>query len=42
VTFVGGGGHIRITATTQEDKTALELETREWDYDVRQFMRKVA
>jgi hypothetical protein len=41
-TFVGGGGHVRITATTGEPKTSIELVTREWDYDVKQFMRKVA
>jgi hypothetical protein len=42
VAFAGGGGHIRITATAAEDKTAIELVTREWDYDVKQFMRKIA
>jgi hypothetical protein len=41
-TFVGGGGHVRITATVAESKTALKLETREWDYDVKQFVRKIA
>jgi len=40
--FVGGGRHVRITAATGEPKTDVELVTREWDYDVEQFMRKVA
>ena len=40
--FVGGGGHVRITATAAESSTALELETCEWDYDVKQFVRKIA
>jgi hypothetical protein len=40
--FVGGGGHVRITATAAEPKTEIELVTREWDYDVKQFMRKIA
>ena len=41
-TFVGGGGHIAITATAGEPKTDIELVTREWDYDVKRFMRKIA
>jgi hypothetical protein len=41
-TFVGGGGHVQITATGQAPKTSIELVTREWDYDVKQFMRKIA
>lgn len=41
-TFVGGGGHVRITVAAGEPKTAIELVTREWDYDVKQFMRKIA
>jgi hypothetical protein len=40
--FVGGGGHVRVTATDGAPKTAIELETREWDYDVKQFVRKIA
>jgi hypothetical protein len=40
--FVGGGGHIRIAAAGTENRTAIELETREWDYDVKQYMRTVA
>ena len=38
--FEGGGGFVRVTATTGE-KTDVELETREWDYHVKQFMRKL-
>ena len=39
--FEGGGGHVCVTASSG-DKTTLELETREWDYHVRQFMRHIA
>ena len=42
VSFEGGGGHVTVTANTQDKETTLELETREWDYHVRQFMRKIA
>jgi glucokinase len=42
VTFSGGGGHVTVTAGTEENKTVVELETREWDYQVRQFIHKIA
>ena len=38
--FQGGGGHITVTAEPGA-KTTLELETREWDYAVEQFMVRV-
>jgi hypothetical protein len=41
VTLQGGGGHVSVVACPG-DKTTLELETREWDYPVRQFMSKVS
>lgn len=41
--FQGGGGHVAVTACPEEspNKTTVELETREWDYAVRQFMSQV-
>ena len=41
VYFEGGGGFVRITAN-ETDPTEVELETREWDYDVKAFMKKIA
>jgi len=38
--FQGGGGHIAVTAQPGAE-TTLELETREWDYAVQQFMARV-
>jgi hypothetical protein len=38
--FQGGGGYVAITAQPG-DKTTLDLETREWDWAVRQFMAEV-
>ena len=38
--FVGGGGHVLVTTNTGE-KTTVELETREWDYDAKRFMRQI-
>lgn len=42
--FTGGGGHVAVTVSPAEasnKKTTVELETREWDYAVQQFMSKV-
>lgn len=41
VTFEGGGGYVSVTASQQEGKTEVELETREWDYHVQKFMGQV-
>ncbi|MGE3538124.1 MAG: hypothetical protein AB7N91_11905 [Candidatus Tectimicrobiota bacterium] len=38
--FEGGGGHIALT-THPGASTTVELETREWDYAVQQFMVRV-
>ncbi len=35
--FEGGGGHV-LVSVTGEHPTALELETREWDRQVSQFI----
>ena len=42
VYFEGGGGYVSVTASVGENRTTVDLETREWDYHVRQFMRAVA
>ena len=41
VTFIGGGGHVSVTASEGEDRTEVTLETREWDHQVKTFMRRV-
>jgi hypothetical protein len=41
VTFTGGGGHVTVTASSEEKVTDVRLETREWDYHVKQFMREI-
>lgn len=40
-TFEGGGGHVAISITAG-DKAEVELVTREYDYDVKRFIREVA
>jgi hypothetical protein len=40
--FSGGGGHVSVTIDTKEgEQNVVDLETREWDHQVRQFMKKL-
>jgi hypothetical protein len=39
--FVGGGGHVTMTLK-DEDPVSVELETREWDAQVEEFMDRIA
>jgi hypothetical protein len=41
VLFEGGGGHVFFRACEKYGGMEVELETREWDCQVKQFMRKV-
>jgi hypothetical protein len=41
VTMQGGGGHVSVLACAEGKKTTLDVETREWDYAVRQFVQEV-
>lgn len=42
LSFEGGGGHVTVTTARCEPKyTDVDLETREWDYQVQQFMEKL-
>ena len=41
-TFEGGGGSVVVTACTEEKGTSVELESREWDYQVKQFAGKLS
>lgn len=42
IDFTGGGGHVTVAANTNKEKTTVDLETREWDFHVRQFMHEIA
>jgi hypothetical protein len=37
LTLAGGGGHVTVTVS-EGDKTAVDVETQEWDYQVKEFM----
>lgn len=39
--FTGGGGHLSIFARKTDRGSEIEIETREWDYQARQFLEKV-
>ena len=41
VFFEGGGGHVSVTVVEEENKRSVEVETREWEYQVKQFMGKL-
>jgi hypothetical protein len=37
--FEGGGGHVTVSAARcKPESTAVELETREWDYHAKRFI----
>jgi hypothetical protein len=40
VNFIGGGGHVDIV-TCEGDQTEIELDTREWETQVKEFMREI-
>lgn len=37
----GGGGGVRVTACVEGKQTSLELESREWDFQVKEFINKI-
>jgi hypothetical protein len=37
ISLVGGGGHVTVTVT-EGDKTSVDVETQEWDYQVKGFI----
>jgi len=41
VSYIGGGGHVKLSCCKGEGKNVVEIETREWDLMVKKFMRKI-
>jgi hypothetical protein len=43
VHFTLAGGHVQVVATPISDgrKTDVDVQTREWEYDVKRFMTKL-
>jgi len=40
-TFAGAGGHVTINISEEGDRTDVDLETREWDFQVKKFMERL-
>ena len=38
VTFEGGGGSVSVSITVEGKQTSVELTSREWDYQVKEFV----
>ena len=39
--FEGGGGGVQVTACIDGTQTSVEMESQEWDYQVKQFIGKI-
>jgi hypothetical protein len=39
--FEGGGGYVFVQVCEKEKGTEVDLESREWEYQVKQFMGKI-
>ena len=42
VTFEGGGGGVSVATCIEDDKTAVEITSREWDYQAKEFLEKIS
>jgi len=38
--LVGGGGHIRVSVAGS-GRAEVDVETREWDYQVKEFLQRI-
>ena len=41
VEFEGGGGGVAVTASVEGKGSKVGLESREWDYQVKEFIQKI-
>ena len=39
--FEGGGGSVSISASIKDKKTAVEIVSKEWDFQVQEFIEKI-
>ena len=37
--FTGGGGFVLVHAKPKDKGSEIDIQTREWDYDARRFLR---
>jgi hypothetical protein len=41
VDFEGGGGYVSVTVVEGENKRDVEVESKEWDYQVKRFLETI-
>ena len=41
LTFEGGGGFVTASVCSEESGTKIQLETREWDHQVKRFASEI-
>jgi len=41
VGFEGGGGGVRVSAAEEKKGSTVDVESREWDFQVKEFIQKV-
>jgi hypothetical protein len=41
ITFEGGGGYVSITVVEAGGKRDVDVESREWDYQVKKFLETI-
>jgi hypothetical protein len=39
--FTGGGGFVRVEAKTTEAGTEIDVQSQEWNYDVKRFLSQL-
>ncbi|MBI2288542.1 MAG: hypothetical protein HYU83_06190, partial [Chloroflexi bacterium] len=39
--FEGGGGGVNVTTCAEKKGSSVEIESREWDFQVKEFIRKI-
>ena len=40
--FEGGGGGVSVTTRIEDNKTVVEVLSREWDYQVKEFLGSIS
>jgi hypothetical protein len=41
ISFEGGGGHVSVTIGEGDRKQTVDVETREWEYQAKEFLGKL-
>ena len=41
IAFEGGGGYVSVNIAEADDDRTVDVETREWEYQVKKFMEKL-